>query len=59
MFVIKRTDQGRGYVTPAGSRNSYTRYLQAARVFDTREAAERERCPDNEVVVPVREEMRQ
>lgn len=50
-YVIERTDQGGGYVAPAGSRGSYVRELQRARTFPTREAAERERCPENERVV--------
>lgn len=34
------------------SGSSFTRYLQYARVFPTREAAERDLCPGNERVVP-------
>lgn len=56
-YVIKRTDQGGGYVAPPGSRASYTPYLQSAQVFSTREEAERNRCPGNEVVLPVEEAM--
>lgn len=52
-YVIKRTDQGGGFVTQPGSRSSYTRLLQKARVWSSREAAELERCPGNEVVVSV------
>jgi len=52
MYVIVRTDQGGGYVAMPGLHNSYTRFLQKARVFPTREAAERERCPENEKVIP-------
>ncbi len=50
-YVIKRTDQGGGWVTPAGSAASYTHRLQDARTFSTKEAAEHERCPENEVVL--------
>ncbi len=57
MFVIKRTDQGGGYVAPAGSKHSYVRNLQHARAWPTREAAEAERCPGNEVIVAVDEEL--
>jgi hypothetical protein len=48
-YVLQRDD---GYfVTPPGSPRSYTRSLTCARRFDTREAAEAERCPENERVV--------
>ena len=57
MFVIKRTDQGGGYVARPGSRNSYTTRIERARVFDTKEDAERDRCVENEIVLPVREVM--
>lgn len=50
MYVIKRTDKG-GYVAKPGSRNAYTLSYNRLRTFDTYEAANRERCPDNEVVV--------
>ena len=57
MFVIRNTETGR-YVTPPGSRGSYTTALQHARTWSTREAAERERCPGNERVLSVDEIMR-
>ena len=38
-YVIERTDQGGGYVTPPGKKNSHTHYLQHARQFATREGA--------------------
>lgn len=50
MYVIKRTDQGGGYLAAPGSAHSYTKNLERARIFATRDAAERERCPENEVV---------
>lgn len=56
-YVIRRTDQGGGYVAPAGSPSSYVQALQYARVFPTREAAERECCPGNELVVSIEHEM--
>ena len=56
MFVIQRSDGA--FVAPSGSRSSYTLALQRARTFVTREAAERELCPDNERVVPVDSIMR-
>jgi len=53
MYVIERTDQGGGYVAQPGSRSSYTTDIRRARKWPTREAAERERCLGNEVVVSV------
>lgn len=41
---------GNKYVTPPGSERSYTLYLERARLFDTVEAAERERCGNERVV---------
>lgn len=38
------------YVAMPGSKNSYTAKLERARLFPTREAAERERCVNNEYV---------
>lgn len=49
-FIIRRTDQGGGYVAPAGSRKAYTRRRTDARRYDTREAADADRCPGNETV---------
>ena len=53
LYVIRRTDQGGGWVSQSGSKCSYTLALQTARVWQTREAAERQRCPGNEVVESV------
>lgn len=55
-FVIKSTE-GRGYVALPGSRHSYTRSLKLARKFETREAALRDACVENERVVHVQEEI--
>jgi hypothetical protein len=52
MYVIKRTDQGGGYLAPPPM-NGYTKYLERARIFPTKEAADAECCPENEVAVPV------
>ena len=52
-FVIKRTDQGGGYVLPNGCDDSYTKHLPRARRFRTVEEAERERCPENEIILSV------
>ncbi len=51
MFVLVR-DDGK-YVAEPGSVKAYTRSLIAARKFKTEIEAERERCPENESVVPV------
>jgi len=51
MYVIKRTDQGGGYVAKSGMDNSYTTHVEHVRKFATREEAESNRCPGNEVVV--------
>lgn len=56
-YVIKRRPDG-AYVAPSGSKSSYTRVLQNARVFATKEAAEGNRCPENEYVVPVEDELK-
>lgn len=56
MYVIQRSD-GK-FVTHPGERSSYTLLLQNARVFDSREAAAKELCPDNERVVQVMELLR-
>ena len=57
MFVIKRTDQGGGYVARDGSAGSYTGFLQNARTFATKEQADRNHCPENEIVVPLEDEL--
>lgn len=51
MFVLQRTD-GK-FVTPPGSEHSYTFDLMKARTFPTREAADADRCVENERVVAV------
>jgi len=53
MYVIRRTDQGGGFVAPQGSKKAYTFQRLRARIFKTREAAEADRCPGNEVVEPL------
>lgn len=49
MYVIQRTD-GK-FVARPGAAHSYTNKLQHAQTFQTREAAERDRCPGNERVL--------
>ncbi len=51
MYVLKRTDQGGGYVSKPGSRSSYTRDLGRAEKFATKDEAVDNACPDNEVPV--------
>ncbi len=55
-YVIKRIPDG-AYVAPSGSHSTYVRALQNARTFATVEVAERELCPENEIVVSVHSEM--
>lgn len=52
-FVIQRTDQGGGYVAPAGSKKSYTPRIASARRFATYQQAEQDRCEGNERVLKV------
>lgn len=52
-YVIKRTDQDGGYVTPPGSRRSYTQNIHEARYFKSKEFAEALRCEQNEIVVSI------
>jgi hypothetical protein len=42
-YVLKRNEDG-AYVAPPGQRGSYTRRLENARKFRTREEAERNAC---------------
>ena len=53
-FVIRRIDQGGGYVAPPGSLGSYTHNIIAARRFETIEEA-RGHCCENERVVSLPE----
>ena len=52
-YLLRRTDQGGGFLAAPGSGASYTHDLRRARLFQTKEQAEAERCPDNEVPVPL------
>ncbi len=54
-YVIRRDDGA--FVSRPGSQHSYTPLLQKARTWETREAAERELCPENEQVLTVGEAM--
>ena len=51
MYVIKSIGQGGGLVAKPGSKKSYVHTIQLAQKYATREAAESNRCVDNEVVV--------
>jgi len=46
-FVIRK---GHYYVALAGSLHSYTTKLRHARIYNSREAADADRCPDNETI---------
>lgn len=50
-YILKRTDQGGGYVSKPGSAKSYTRRLNQARKYPTLEAANADRCPENEIAL--------
>lgn len=53
MYVLKRTD---GYfVAKEGCRNSYTKFLQKARIFQYKESAQANRCIENEYIVSLDE----
>ena len=53
MYVIRRNEDGK-YVTKPESKHTYTRRLEDARVFRSREAAEWHAC-GNEQVMTVEE----
>lgn len=54
-YVIKRLDQGGGYVSRPGSVHSYTKRLRDALRFNSREDAEACRCVENERVLSIEE----
>jgi hypothetical protein len=49
MYVIRRTPDMK-FVSKPGSKNSYTTDLQKARTFKTKEHAEQNMCPGNEII---------
>jgi len=53
-FLLRRLDQGRGWVARQGSAKSYTNRIDRARRYATREAAEQDRCEGNERIVEIR-----
>lgn len=50
-YILKRTDQGGGYVAPSGQASSYVRDAMQARTFTTIEEADRNRCKGNEIII--------
>jgi hypothetical protein len=48
-YIIRRNDQGGGYVAPIGSAHSYVRNPDHARQYGSEDAAKRDKC-DNETV---------
>jgi len=52
MYVIKRSDQGGGYVAIEGSKHSYTKTLNNAQIYSQSKNAERN-CCNNEYVLSV------
>lgn len=52
MFVLKRIDDG-AYVAVPGAVKSYTMRLEEAKVFGSWQEAERNRCIENEYIVPL------
>jgi hypothetical protein len=55
IYVIHKTDRKSGFVAKPGSKYSYTRVLQQARTWPTKEQAEEDLCPDNEEVLSIEE----
>jgi len=51
MYVLKRIEDGK-FVSKPGSKWSYTFDLKKARIFSSKENAERDKC-GNEIVVSV------
>ena len=52
-YLLRRIHPIGGYVAQPGSKSSYTFVISHARIFRTEEEAEAERCPENEIVVPL------
>ena len=58
LYIIKHDAPAVKYLAPTGAKRAYTDKLQCARTFHTKEHAERARCPGNERVVAVVDELR-
>lgn len=56
IYLVKRIDQGGGYLTRPGSEHSYSKSLRAARRFPTYEAA-KAACCENERVTTLEKEL--
>lgn len=50
-WILRRTDQGGGYVARPGSASSYTKNPLKAQRFATEAAAREASCPENETPV--------
>jgi len=50
-YILWRTDQDGGYVAQPGSKHSYTHDPLEARKYPSIDAAEFDRCKDNEVIM--------
>lgn len=58
MYLIVRTDHGRREYVAVPGEKSFTVDLRSAKIFRTKEEAERYRCPGNESIVPLESELR-
>ena len=56
-YVIRHAFQN-AFVANPGSKGSYTRFLQEAQTFSTKEEANKNCCADNEYVVSVEDAMK-
>jgi hypothetical protein len=52
-YVLQQTDQRKWFFAGSGRKNTWVPRAADAHHFPTREAADAERCPDNERVVAV------
>ena len=50
MYLLRRTDQGGGYVSKEGHKTSYVSDLSNARKFRTTQEARQHQCINNEVI---------
>jgi len=57
MYLLKRVEDGR-FVAKSGTKSSYTMEINNVKIFPTREAAEYERCGENEIIVPLEDLMK-
>ena len=53
-YVVARLEDGKYlHHSPGTSGSTWTRRLEEARIFDTRDEAAADLCPENEVVIPL------